>query len=248
MAQAITAVLLTVLLDAVAHGSRSPSQDYSKVDSNLAVYDKKVTRQTCSTQAVLPEDCSTVVTEIQEIFLSVDLDALNSLLNTLCTTDCISSIVEFYQCLNQPDVADFFEGVYCGQNDGQNCLVLFINGFVRGDVVSTTNCALDGNCGSSCRDWLQDTVDYLGCCSSSLYNNTASPYASLIPSSQFIICNVSLPGECPRYRVDAGANSGDDSNAGDHTNAGVVNHCGGGGLTMIAFLAIITALTCTILV
>ena len=206
----------------------------NELDSTL--YHKKQTMPTCeSTLSLSPEGCFTAATEIQDVFITEDMDTLDSILNTLCAMDCIVAIVDYYECLGEADLADFFRSAYCGQNDGRNCIALLINGIMRGDVVSIANCALDGNCASSCRDWLQDAADFLGCCTGSLYNNTASPYLMLITPDQFVACNISLPEECPAYVVDS-----------QDVNSGAVLDCVG--FTMIAVLAIVTEFTTAILV
>ena len=200
----VVAAVLFVAVVGVACSLDPLASTRDKVVSHVQHRETLKTKQSagCSFPANYPEKCKTATPHPTDLHSSIinpedtDFDDLDAALNVVCTSECMGQVVEYWECLGKQDFADYYNTGLCGQSDGTNCIVLWGDGVNSQSVVHMAPCKDSGTCDSSCRDSLQATVDYLGCCAASLYDNPLSPYTNLIASTEFAMCNVDLGEKC----------------------------------------------------
>ena len=210
MSTLTTALFLIVVLEAT-YGFDHLAAIRDKVVLQRGERIKSRQSNKCSIPTSFPEQCETAFAEADAILDitrlgELDLAKLNAILDTVCTDKCVGPEIEFYQCLGEEDLADFVNNGLCGESNGMNCLVLWLDGIINNSIVDQTACALSGSCDSECRGSLQSTASYLGCCAASLYNNPDSEFAPLIPPQQFATCDVDIGQPCPDAVAGAGVN------------------------------------------
>ena len=150
-----------------------------------------------------PDQCLTTLDDFMNVIAAfdpsqaIDVDTVSAYFDTVCSSECLGPQVELYECVGDQDTADLLNRGYCGESGGTNCFVLWLNGANNQEIVDIAFCARDGNnCETSCQDSLQATVDYLGCCASSFYDNPISPFTALITPQQFSACSIDLGEMC----------------------------------------------------
>ena len=203
MSKFVSALLFLVLVG-IALSSDPLASIRSKVVPHFqrrGMIEAKQSEQ-CSLPDSYPQECLTASEDFLDLITNapsledINLDRLMDSLDVICTSRCIGPELEFYECLGQQDFADLFSRGYCGQSGGRNCFVLWIEGVNSQSVVGVSTCSLGGTCDQTCEDSLQTTVDTLGCCAASLYDNSVSPFAILITPQQFATCGVDLGDMC----------------------------------------------------
>ena len=210
----LAAALLTVCLLEAAHSSLPPATIHDKFIRHFQTGERMETRQDeCTFPSSYPEECLTVATNVATQFSTADpenvnSDMLNQALDELCTSECIGPQVEYYECLGQQDIADFFNSAYCGQSSDSYCLVLWLDGVIENAFVAAPLCTQGGTtCDSDCQSTVQNTVDFLGCCATSLYDNSYSPFYVLITPQDFAACDITLGQMCAGPASGVGVNS-----------------------------------------
>ena len=156
----------------------------------------------CPLPPSTPEQCKTAFDDLDGIFNissfeELNLEELDAAFDVVCTDVCVGSEIEFYECLGEPDLADFVNDGICGESNGINCLVLWIEGIINSTIVMETTCTLNGSCDTQCGSSLQRTADFLGCCVASLFDNSVSVFFTLISPGQFEACDVEIGQACP---------------------------------------------------
>ena len=152
---------------------------------------------------VLPEHCyqafnnSNIMSQNLTRDVNRLVDVVGTQLNTFCSGECLGPFLAISDCLGNVADRDTATQLVCTrQEDGTFCLVK-----VEQEVLHTNDSQLPScvtptstTCSSSCRQSYIETRDRLGCCASSWYANSLSPFSSL--ERNFVICNVELTNPC----------------------------------------------------
>ena len=208
----VVAALLVVLFE-VAHGSGPFS----------SIRDKLLSRESpeiidtieCLFEPNYPAACVTAVSDLDNLLATTMLSdvvssELSVMLDTLCTSECIGPYVKFYNCIGEADFGELYNNAFCGLSNGTNCLVLYVDGVQEGSLVEAPSCVSNGSCGLDCQAWMQNTTDYLGCCTTSWFGNPESFLYNAVPLEDFQSCGVDLEEPCDGVydgviRVESGA-------------------------------------------
>ena len=173
-------------------------------DLNAGTSSKLHRRQTCSLSDSSVA-CNNTLAQINTLIVQayngdpnqISTSTATTLLDQFCASECLTPVLQYYNCLGLVLQADFYNNAYCGESNGKYCFVVWLDGYAAGEQLTATSCGQYSPCSSSCQQILQDSVNYLGCCAASLYNNAAdSTFSSLISPSQFSTCGVSLGEPC----------------------------------------------------
>ena len=171
-------------------------------------------RQNCAFTN-LPFNCTTSKFNLYRLYTSSShndlyLSSLNSQYSTICTTECVRGVLNYYRCMYSGDTIDryatLFQQYLCGQQDGNGdyCPVKILRSFNTEanrvafnniyrycDVSSIT--ATDGftscsksytNTRTDCIAALNNFRDAAGCCMEPLFGSGVSS------------CGVSVPAAC----------------------------------------------------
>ena len=195
MSKLVVTAILVVLFE-VAHGSRPVS----------FIRDQHLEEETgdvseCAFEPNYPASCATAVSDLDNLLLTTRLSdvvssELSILLDMLCTSECIGPYVEYYNCIDDADFGELYNSAFCGESDGTNCLVLYVDGIQEGSLVEAPSCVSNGNCDADCQAWMQNTTDYLGCCTGSWFGNPESFLYNAVPPQDFQSCGVDLGEPC----------------------------------------------------
>ena len=164
---------------------------------------------------VVPDRCSQAITNYGNMLQQIVnnpadadtdnriVDAIGTLLNTICSGECLGPILAVYECLNNVVGRNTTEQLLCArQEDGTFCPVKVLQELQRtsqngGTPVLVPSCVTPTSttCSSTCRQSYIETRDRLGCCASSWYANSLSPYFTTF-GRNFVTCNVQLTNPC----------------------------------------------------
>ena len=158
---------------------------------------------------VFPEHCSQAVNNsaamLQEIINNPDsntvnrlADALGTLLNTVCGGECLGPLLAINECLGNVAARNITAQITCArQEDGTFCQVKILQEIQQNNGALVPSCVTPTSptCSSTCRQSYIETRDRLGCCASSYYANSLSPFSAAF-GRNFATCNVSLTNPC----------------------------------------------------
>lgn len=204
MSKLIVAVFVLALVE-IARGARPLTEAIrEKMTPHFQLRDLMRTRESggCSLPNY-PSHCVETLDDFEAIlamtdFGAIDTNALSATMDELCSDECIGPEIDYYECTGQDDFADIVNNGFCGEHEGTNCYVRWIEGVNSNSVtVILLSCLPGENCTEDCQTMLQDTSDYLGCCATSFYTNQESPFYYLITPEQFGNCSVDLGEQCP---------------------------------------------------
>ena len=143
-------------------------------------------------------------------------DTMSRLLDTLCSSQCLSSFVTYRICsragtnqLRQGELeVNFTLTLLCTRHeDGTFCPVKVLEA-ANGDPLLPA-CARGGGCDSTCQQSYRNLSSTLGCCGSTWFDNPFFPvFAGNFGVPFFDSCNVTLDGPCEAASPTAGPASG----------------------------------------
>ena len=204
----LTTIFLSLLLALVALSSSNVIEGKTVLTGNLKAGTtlKLHGRQACNlsdSSLVCNNTVAQIITLIEQAYYGnpndISTSTVTTLLDQFCASECLTPVLQYYNCLGEVLASEFYNNGVCGQSDGTYCFVVWLNGYAAGEQLVQTDCGQSSPCTSSCQQLLQDSVDYLGCCAASLYGNTdpnVNLFSSLITPSQFSTCGVSLGESC----------------------------------------------------
>ena len=140
-------------------------------------------------------------------------DTMSRLLDTLCSSQCLSSFVTHRICtrlgttlLRQGELeVNYTLTLLCTRHaDGTFCPVKVLEA-ANGDPLLPA-CARGGGCDSTCQQSYRNLSSTLGCCGSTWFDHPVFPADSGVPF--FDSCNVTLDGPCEPASPTAGLASG----------------------------------------
>ena len=155
---------------------------------------------------VIPEFCSQAINNSANIYTEIaknpDPDTIDRLLgtflNTFCSGECLGPFLAIRECQGHFDVRNLTTQLSCvRQEDGTFCQVKVLQELQQNDGALVPTCvnSTSTTCSSTCRQSYIETRDRVGCCASSWYANSLSPYYSSI-GRNFATCNVELTNPC----------------------------------------------------
>ena len=163
---------------------------------------------------VLPEHCSQAfnnyVNMVQQITNNPDSDTVNRIadavgtpLNTICGGECLGPLLAVYECLGNVAARNATAQLACSrQEDGTFCPVKVLQELQRSSqnggtpaLVPSCVTSTSTTCSSTCRQSYIETRDRLGCCASSWFASSSSPYSATF-GRNFVTCNVQLTNPC----------------------------------------------------
>ena len=151
--------------------------------------------------SAVPQDCKEAVALIPLTppVSGAQADYQSSLIDTVCSLNCLPKVYELYSTCLEKSIADFYVN-YCSMNTkGVRCGTYLLTNISSFSFDTGISCVRFGDdCPETCANRLGIIAEEYGCCFNSIWDNGAfSVYAELRDEKLWMDCGLTNPGYCP---------------------------------------------------